>query len=158
MVSPSTCHPSLAVEEQQAQNVSDEYYESNDEDMGSLAGTLEKNKKTLETIATATQVKPKAPKKINGGVKSKKRKTVDEEDGSVTGSSPSAMKSDDDGEGSLGESFRCDSTKSKLILTDVCKVCYRQHMYFKRHEIFEDVANKLITFSFLHRQPIEESP
>ena len=59
---------------------------------------------------------------------------------------PSATKSDDDGEGALGESFRCDSTKSKLILTDICKVCYRRHMYFKRHEIFEDVANKLITF------------
>ena len=62
------------VEEQQ--NVSDEYYESNDEDMGSLAGTLEENKKTLETTATATQVKLKASKKSNSGVKSKKRKML----------------------------------------------------------------------------------
>ena len=131
-----------AVEEQQ--NVSDEYYESNDEDMGPLAGTLEENKKTIET--TATQVKPKALKKSSGAVKSKKRKSANEEDGSVSGSSPSATKSDDDGDGSLGESFRCDSIKSKLILTDVCNVCYRRHMYFKRHEIFEDVANKLIAF------------
>ena len=133
-----------AVEEQQ--NVSNEYYESNDEDMGSLAGTLEENKKTLETTVTATQVKPKASKKSSGGVKSKKRKNADEEDGFVSGSSPSATKSDDDGDGSLGESFRCDSIKSKLIFTDVCNICYRRHMYFKRHEIFEDVANKLITF------------
>ena len=58
----------------EAQNISDEYYESNDEDMGSLAGTLEENKKTLETTATATQVKPKASKKSNGSVKFKKRK------------------------------------------------------------------------------------
>ena len=88
--------------------------------MGPLAGTLEENKKTIET--TATQVKLKAPKKQRG-VKSKKRKSANEEDGSVSGSSPSATKSDDDGDGSLGESFRCDSIKSKLILTDVCNVC-----------------------------------
>ena len=65
--------------------------------LGSLAGALEENNTTLESTATATQVKPKASKKSNGGVKSKKRKNTDEEDGSVSGISPSATKSDDDG-------------------------------------------------------------
>ena len=55
------------------------HYESNDEDMGSLAGSLKENKKALETTATATQVKPKASKKSNGGVKSKKRKNANED-------------------------------------------------------------------------------
>ena len=104
----------------------EEYYESNDEEMGSLTGTIEENKKTLNQLHRLKSSR-KQHKKNSSSVKSKKRKNADEEDGSVAGSSPSA-KSEDDGEGSLGESLRC-SSKSKLFLIDVCKICYRKHMH-----------------------------
>ena len=97
--------------------------------MEKWAHLLEPLKKTRRPLNQLRRLKSsrKQHKKNSSSVKSKKRKNADEEDGSVAVSSPSA-KSEDDGEGSLGESLRC-SSKSKLFLIDVCNICYRKHMH-----------------------------
>ena len=53
-----------AVDEQQ--NVSNEYYESNDKDIGSLAGTLEENKRHLKQQPLLLRLNRKHRKRAEG--------------------------------------------------------------------------------------------
>ena len=60
--------------------------------------------------------------------------------------STSSTKSYDAGDGSLGECLR---QTFKLIFIEVCKICSRKHVKFKRHEIFEDFKNKMTSAFFV---------
>ena len=45
--------------------------------------------------------------------------------------------------------------KSFLIYVGICEICGKKHMKFRKHEIYEDVANRITTFLFL-RQAVEK--